>query len=102
MAEDRSNSLVIVAIPEENDPVWRVSSEKVPHMTVLYLGEHEPGPDTAKISSFLEHVVQTNLYRFGASVDRRGTLGERDADVLFFEKNSLDPVKAARGYLLKN
>lgn len=29
----------IVAIPEERDPVWKYSSEKVPHMTLLFLGE---------------------------------------------------------------
>ena len=33
-----SSNLVIVAIPDENDRVWKISSEKVPHLTVLVPG----------------------------------------------------------------
>lgn len=81
MAEN--HEVVIVAIPEADDYVWKVSSENVPHMTLLYLGETEVAQH---MIDFVEHAASLTS-RFGMSVDRRGTLGPQDADVIFFEKS---------------
>lgn len=101
---DRSagDTLVVVALPSEEDYVRKISSEKVPHMTILYLGKQGAGPTVAKIASFLEHAVDTSLTRFGLSVDRRGVLGDDKADVLFFEKQQMKKLEEFRSHLLKN
>lgn len=98
-----SKSWVIVAIPEEDDVVWKVSSEKVPHLTILFLGEQEGGEEkAAHIVEYLRHVAKTSLPRFGMSVDRRGELGDENADVLFFEKEWAKNAQEFRNYLLKD
>lgn len=97
-------NLVIVAIPAEDDYVWKISSEKVPHMTLLFLGDIE-GKPVFKIQQFLEHAVNIlELGPFGLEVDYRGTLGPDEADVLFFRHNdwSLKRVSEFRGQLLKD
>lgn len=81
------SSLVIVAIPREDDPVWKISSEKKPHMTILFLGENGDNPKRGKMAEFLLHAANTSLTQFGLDVDRRGTLGDDEADVLFFQDN---------------
>ena len=43
------SNLVIVAIPDENDRVWKVSSEKIPHMTLLFLGDEDEVSDLDQI-----------------------------------------------------
>jgi hypothetical protein len=76
----------IVAIPAEDDPVWKYSSEKVPHMTLLFLGDDEIASDKlADIIGFTQHAA-TTIHRFGMDVDRRGELGPENADVLFFNR----------------
>lgn len=95
------SSLVIVAIPEADDPVWDFSSEKVPHVTLLYLGDPNQVSNTDRITAFLEHAVTTTLTRFSLDVDRRGTLGPNEADVLFFEGWDLPELKKLRSDLLK-
>lgn len=94
--------VAIVAIPKEDDTVWKYSSEKVPHLTILYLGENVQNLD--QIALFVEHAAKTSLNRFGLTVDRRGTLGSDNADVLFFEKEYplCDKVKDFRSNLLGN
>lgn len=95
-------SLVIVAIPREDDPVWKISSEKVPHLTILFLGESDSAP-VNEITSFVEHAAGLTLSRFGLDVDRRGTLGDDEADVLFFQDNwELPRIKLFRDQLLKD
>lgn len=95
------SSVAIVAIPKEDEPVWKVSSEKVPHMTLLFLeGPLSNEPNTIQ---FIEHAVKTSLCRFGMSVDRRGVLGEDNADVLFFDKRyGFTELIDFRAYLLSN
>lgn len=90
----------IVAIPEKDDPVWKLSSEKVPHLTILALADNLPGPTLAKIETFMQHLVDTSLRKFGLNVGRRGTLGPLNADVLFFEGYGIKCLKDARTYLL--
>lgn len=93
---------VIVAIPSEDDYVWNLSSEKIPHMTLLFLGEPDDRVSAERIALFTQHVANTSLSRFGLSVDRRGTLGPDDADVLFFEKDFAKQIEDVRSQLLTN
>jgi 2'-5' RNA ligase len=91
------NNLVIVAIPDENDRVWKVSSEKVPHLTLLFLGATNQVANVDQIVQFVEHAANTTLNRFYLPVDRRDKLGADDADVLFFKKGRYD-YKAIRDF----
>lgn len=95
--------VTIVAIPEEDDYVWKISSEKVPHMTMLFLGD-VPDNQIAGMFEYLEHTAATSVRRFGLGVDHRGPLGPDEADVVFFDKAgwNIDMIKEARTYLLKN
>lgn len=97
-----SKGVVIVAIPAQDDYVWRLSSEKVPHLTLLFLGELSAGVSLVRIAEHLEHVVSTSMCRFGLSVDRRGELGENKADVLYFNTYNLEKLLEFRTYLLRN
>ena len=98
------SSCVIVAIPEKNDPVWRVSSEKIPHLTILFLGEVDRDSDLAdRIADAVSHISNTLITRFGLYSNRRDTLGDDEADVLFFDKSSFyNPLIEAREYMLKD
>jgi hypothetical protein len=94
--------VAIVAIPSQDDYVWKISSEKVPHMTLLHFDDVLSGPEWAQVDSFLAHVVETEGSRFGMSVDHRGTLGPEDADVLFFDKHWSKDISRFRTDLLAN
>lgn len=95
--------MAIVAIPDDRDPVWKISSEKVPHMTLLYLGDQERDLRVPHIAEYVEHATKTSLSRFGMSVDHRGELGPEDADVLFFDKNwTARKLEEFRSSLLKD
>lgn len=91
-------SYVIVAIPEASSPVWRYSSEKVPHLTLLFLGDKLD--NIGRVQNYLEHAADRSLSRLYLDVHRRGKLGDQEADVLFFNKNSADRLNDFRGYLL--
>lgn len=98
-------STVIVALPGVDDKVQRISSEKVPHLTLCFLGENVPAEDLADIVTYVQHAA-SQLSPFGLTVDYRGTLGADEADVLFFEKNEramgFDRIADFRHYLLLN
>lgn len=96
------SSLAIVAIPREDDYVWKISSEKVPHMTILFLGDQSNNPNVGRMTDFLEHVAATSMESFGQDVDRRGLLGSEDADVLYFGDVQKEMLNNLRGYLLTN
>src|SRR6185503_11521350 len=96
------SQVVIVAIPNKDDYVWNISSDKVPHMTLMNLGDDVKKLNVFEITNFLDHVVKTSMHRFGMDVDRRGELGDKKADVLFFGKHNLEMLKNIRGYLLAN
>lgn len=98
------SNVVIVAIPEKNDRVWKVSSEKIPHLTLLHLGDTDKIANLDQLVLFVEHAVNTTLRRFYLSVDRRGELGEDQADVVFFKKNRYDykAIRDFRSSLLQN
>lgn len=94
MAEQETN--VLVAIPNRNDPAWKVSSEKVPHITLLYLEDLSQDDDLPAVVQFLQHAVKTSLSPFYLEVDRRGTLGPDEADVVFFTSaDGPDPLYSA-------
>lgn len=98
------SNLVIVAIPDKQDNVWKVSSEKVPHLTLLFLGENtEDVPKLGRIVDFVEHAV--TVEQRGPcmlDVDERGTLGADEADVLFFRKDySIKWLEHFRNQLLQ-
>ncbi|QPL14661.1 RNA ligase [Gordonia phage Schwartz33] len=94
-------SWAIVAIPEDGESVWKISSEKIPHMTLLFLGE-QSDPDKAQhITEYLQHAINRSIFKFGAEVRERGILGDDSADVLFFENtNRLKAVQEFRSHLL--
>jgi 2'-5' RNA ligase len=98
------SNLVIVAIPDENDRVWKVSSEKVPHLTLLFLGEADQVSNLQSIIEFVEHAASTTLRRFYLPVDRRDELGEDKADTLIFKKGRYDykAIRDFRMFLLKD
>jgi 2'-5' RNA ligase len=80
-------NLVIVALPVEDDYVNQISSEKIAHMTLLFLGDMSKVQNLSKILDFTEHAAKEMLTRFSMEVDRRGILGPDSADVLFFKKS---------------
>src|SRR4051812_20848156 len=98
------SNLIIAAIPDENDHVWKVSSDKIPHLTLLFLGDADKVQNLEDIILFVEHAANTMLRRFYLTVDRRDELGADQADVLFFKSNRPDAkaVKDFRTALLKD
>lgn len=95
-------SLVVVALPAEDDPVRKYSSEKEPHLTLLYLGNFDfNSAELTHIAEYIEHAA-SQFDEFGLDVVRRGELGDEHADVLFFNKIWTRDVETFRGYLLNN
>lgn len=98
-----TNSWCIVALPEETHPVHKVSSEKSAHMTILFLGEQREPALAVRIIEALQHTIATSLkHKFSLGVQKRGTLGQDQADVLFFYKDEAGRIKDFRSLLLKN
>lgn len=102
MATGSSDSLTIVVIPDRNDKVWEVSSEKVPHITILHF-------DSGVDESFVQHVNEVvghaakSVYRGMVSVDYRDVLGEDEADVLFLKNDfSMKHIRLFRHFLLQD
>lgn len=96
------SKVVIVAIPQRDDYVWRISSEKIPHVTLLMLGEQDSVTRIQRIVDFVEHAAETSLTKFMLDVDRRGLLGKDDADVLFFNPNRSKSLREFRAALLQD
>lgn len=96
-------SVAIVAIPRDIDLVWKYSSEKVPHMTLLYLGDQSDNSDLYLMTQYISHLADNTL-PFYMMVDKRGVLGPDNADVLFFSKDRHGRSTASefRRYLLEN
>lgn len=90
----------VVAIPNKDDYIWNISSEKVPHLTILYLGDKLD--NVSNVEKYLSHAVDTSLRRFGLSVMRRGELGSDKADVVFFNKYGTKTLSEFRSYLLRD
>jgi len=93
-------SYTVVAIPSKDDYVWKISSEKVPHLTLLSLGDNLD--NLGRVTDFIGHAVDSMLCRFGLSVDHRDILGPDKADVLFFDKYYINRLQDFINALLKN
>jgi 2'-5' RNA ligase len=93
-----TRGVTIVALPRKEEYVWKISSEEKPHLTLLFLGDQVENFD--RVVQYVEHAVSTSLTRFMLDVDRRDTLGEYDADVLFFGDYGLDKLRDFRAQLL--
>lgn len=93
---------MIVALAAEDDVVQQYSSDKAPHLTLLYLGA--PNYDDTEMKHITEYVghAASQLTAFGMEVDRRGELGDKKADVLFFVKRWAKQIADFRGHLLQN
>jgi 2'-5' RNA ligase len=93
-------STAIVAIPAADSHVWNLSSEKVPHLTLLFLGD-ELNDYPYDLTTYLDGMA-SSFHSFFLPVERRGLLGDKDADVLFFDKNAWQSEYAEkiRAYLL--
>jgi 2'-5' RNA ligase len=98
---DRSQ-LVIVALPPEHDEVRKVSSEKEPHLTLLYLGT--PDYDAHQLDHIIDYVEHASslLPAFYLDVEKRGELGDKKADVLFFNKKWSKEIATFRENLLQD
>lgn len=102
MAGPDRSELVIVALPSENDPVLSFSSEKKPHLTLLYLGENRfDSSQIDLLTGYIEHAASM-LPPFMMNVESRGELGDNKADVLFFEKRWAKTITTFRENLLQN
>ena len=97
---DGVESFVVVALPRADDYVWKVSSEQVPHMTLLYLNGNMANAND--VASFIKHASDTMLKEFAVGVERRGTLGDKSADVLFFSESSTQQLADFRMHLRGN
>lgn len=98
-----TNSWCIVALPEEGHPVHKVSSEKSAHMTILFLGDQREPALAVRIIEAIQHTIATSFkHKFSLGVQKRGTLGQDQADVLFFYKDETGRVKDFRSLLLKD
>lgn len=93
-------SYVIVALPKADDPVNSLSTDKKPHLTLLYLGPYLENPD--RVAQFLRHAAANSLEEFFLTVKNRGPLGTDNADVLFFDKYRLKEIEDFRTHLRSN
>jgi 2'-5' RNA ligase len=102
LAHADTNGLIVVALPSPDDLVRKISSEKEPHVTLLYLGD--PGFDQTQIdliTGFVEHAA-SEMSQFHLDVESRGVLGDKNADVLFFDKRWTKDIATFRTQLLQN
>lgn len=99
-----SSNLVIVALPADDDPIWKVSSEKKPHLTLCFLGDAKSNPNVERIVEFVDHAVTVCEHgSFYMDVDYRETLGPDKADMFFFRKDwGTKWIAQFRNQLLKN
>ena len=102
LSHERRVELVVVALPAKDDPVRKYSSEKEPHLTLLYLGD--PNFTPSELSNVILYLsfAASQLRSFSLDVEKRGELGENKADVLFFHTRWHPEVETFRNNLLKN
>ena len=95
-------SMIVAALPSPEDPVQKISSEPAAHLTILYLGD--PGWDQEQlglVTDFIEHAASL-IHQFYLDVEGRGVLGDKNADVLFFDQHWAKKIELFRSQLLKN
>lgn len=80
-------SVVIVAIPEDDDPVHKASSEAGAHMTMAFLGDSDPSLDRrveCAVAAFA-----ANQPPFVLPATGRALLGDDKADVLMLDGSAV-------------
>lgn len=99
-----TETIAIVAIPQERSRIHKISTEKRAHMTLLFLGENTPDVDLELIRGHVEHVAKQSFGNLYMEVSERGVLGDDKADVLFLSKKSLwfQNANHLRNQLLQN
>lgn len=96
-ADGPRDGVLIVALPAADDPVTEDSSEDEAHLTTIWFGStDEAAVDPSVVGPTVERIAST-LAPFTAKVERRGTLGDDEADVLFLDA---DDVRFLREALL--
>lgn len=91
-------SYAVMAIPSRDDYVWNLSSEKVPHLTLLFLGDKLRNVE--HVIPFIRHAVGVSMCMFSLTVERRGMLGDKAADVLYFANDGIKKLEDFRSHLL--
>lgn len=94
------SEIFVAALPIYSSEVNEVSSESPPHMTLLLL--NDSNLDSLHILEYIQHVVNTSLNKFWLRIAKRGVLGEDNADVVFFDKQSAKYISDVREYMLKD
>lgn len=94
-------AVVIVAIPAKKDNVWRISSQKIPHLTLLAL-RGSALDNVSGVEEVISQLVDSSLREFTLSVGGHGVLGADKADVLFFDGSEVGKLRIFRSQLLKN
>lgn len=93
---------VVVAIPSEESEVWQLSSEQVPHLTLLYLDDMvSEDRGIERVWGFIAHAAN-KLNPFYLDVTSRGVLGSDEADVLFFTPKYTKRLDEFRSQLLQD
>lgn len=100
-SDSSGRNLIVVALPSEDSLVRRYSSEREPHLTLLYLKD-VLNPSQLEIAiKYVQHAASM-MQPFGLDVVSRGELGEKKADVLFFNKKWAKNIESFRSQLLQN
>ncbi len=89
---------VIVAVPADDDPVWQASSERVPHLTLVWLGVQDFTDETWQAITDAVHVVAGDSPPYTLPVTGREDLGDDKADVAMLDPG---PMAAVRDILLE-
>lgn len=99
-ADTVGDNVAIVALPIQESFVYKLSSEQIPHLTILSLGSGVASGTITKVREYLRHAVDTSLLRFYLDIEARGVLGDKEADVLFFTNQSAENIAKFRYQLL--
>ena len=78
--EERGSAVVVVALPAADDPIWEVSSEKAPHLTILFFGKNVAAGDIGWLKGVVKEAAD-KMTPFTATVTSREPLGDDGADV---------------------
>ena len=96
VSQDRVTGVGIFLLPHSDHPVNAMSTEDMPHVTTVWLGDL--GEDFDISPGDIRQDVRTEAAKFQATyadVMQRGTLGDNEADVLFLDVTSLAPLRDA-------
>ena len=72
--EERGSAVVVVALPAEDDPIWEVSSEKAPHLTILFFGKNVAAGDIGWLKGVVKEAAD-KMTPFTATITSRSRSG---------------------------